>query len=301
MIKNNKKNKNIFIIDFMSFSCRFFFAQKNIIRRPILYNIFKLIKYLKNNYENLYICIALDSKNNFRKDIDNNYKKNRKKLPDELFKEIELFFELNNIINLRLFTKETYEADDVIASLVEKYNKNKKNSQNNIHIISYDKDLITILREGIFLCKFSNNQILKYSSINIKEKRNFNFNLSEFDLFLSLRGDSSDNIKGIKSIGKIAATKILNLFKKKDNFFYFLSNLDNEYKKNELKNKLNLNKTQIKNLIEKDCIIRLKHNLKLVQLKRNLYLEENLKLSEIDNTFIDKILFIENEYNLYDF
>ena len=85
-----------------------------------VYGFFKAIFDLLNN-KNLKpdaICVAFDvSHQTFRVEKYAEYKANREAMPDPMRVQMELIYEGLRAFNIPIYTKEGYEADDVIGSI----------------------------------------------------------------------------------------------------------------------------------------------------------------------------------------
>jgi 5'-3' exonuclease len=139
-------------------------------------------------------------KNNFRKEIDPQYKANRKK-PNRWISELRdyLIEYWNNS-----FAHDEYEADDLIF-----YNTQLLHEKDYI-VCSIDKDLKQI--QGLH---FDYYQLKRYdeNGEEFKVRKGFKY-MEKIDCEnllceLFLVGDACDNIKGVKGIGKAKATKII--------------------------------------------------------------------------------------------
>ena len=119
--------KKLFLIDGMALIFRSYYA---FINNPlstskgfptsaiygILTSIFKILKDENPDY----ISIAMDTqKPTFRHELFSDYKANRKKMPDDLRLQIPERNQLLKSSNINLLKKEGYEADDVIATVVD--------------------------------------------------------------------------------------------------------------------------------------------------------------------------------------
>lgn len=95
------------------------------------------------------------------------------------------------------------EADDVIASLTYLFNKDHK-----VIISSFDSDFFQLINENTSVLRYRGKASLLYNIDLFKEK--MRFEPSKYVFYKCLVGDTSDNIKGIKGIGKVRATNIVN-------------------------------------------------------------------------------------------
>ncbi len=238
--------KKLYLIDGTAFIYRAFFA---FIRNP-LYNskgqntsaifgtINSFIK-LVEDFSPEHIAISFDRKEKtFRHDITDTYKANRPPAPDELHQQVEPIKEFFAAIGLQDISKAGYEADDVIATLAEKY-KNKFD----IVIVSGDKDFAQLVEDRVTLYDPKKSTALKAENIKAK----YDVNPEQFIDYLAICGDSADNIPGVKGIGPKGASKLLNEFE----------TLDGIYE--------NLEKIQAKGILEK-----------LTQHKEDAYLSKKL-------------------------
>ncbi len=170
--------------------------------------------YKKNQKD--YIVFALESNNNFRKDIYPLYKANRVKAPDDIKEQIKVAISWIEQMGLKSISIDGYEADDIIASI----NKTMQKEQNlQIRIISSDKDLNQLIGGNTF----------RYNPKDKKEIREeqclekYGITPSQFIDYQSLVGDSSDNVPGAKQIGPQTAAPLLQEFKSLDGIY---ANLD---------------------------------------------------------------------------
>lgn len=176
-----------------------------------LYGSAKIILNLLREHNPDKLIIADESKNNFRSDLYVDYKKNRSKKPDDLRSQIKLVHEMVDLMNIKRISIDGYEADDVIASAVEKF----KNDFNEILIISSDKDLMQLVCDNVFMY----NDLLKkkYTKKEVYEK--FQVNPEQIHDYLSIVGDKSDNIPGMVGVGDKGALEILKACSSLENAF----------------------------------------------------------------------------------
>jgi 5'-3' exonuclease len=165
-------------------------VDESLVRHMILNTIRTYIKKFKESH-GPEVVIACDNKNYWRREIYPHYKANRKKARDASGHDWNTIFECLNKIRDELKTKSPYkvisvdtcEADDIIATLVQKYSATQK-----IMILSSDKDFAQ-------LQKFSNvDQFSPILKKYIKEP------LPAAQLKqMIIRGDKGDGIPNILS------------------------------------------------------------------------------------------------------
>lgn len=145
---------------------------------------------LLNKFETKEYTIALSHYKNFRKDINPNYKANRKdKKPPIVYKPLRQWVEQE----YNIFCREYLEGDDILGILAT--SKVIIKNSNKI-IVSLDKDMKTLP------CKYHNNR--NDESIIVSEQEaNYNHMLQ------TLAGDQTDNYKGLAGCGLKTAEKII--------------------------------------------------------------------------------------------
>lgn len=224
--------------------------------------LFKLLKDLEPKY--FVACFDLPE-TTFRKKMFSEYKAQRKKAPDELYNQIPMVKDVLKKFNVPIFEKSGYEGDDIIGTLTEFLTKEKDTK--NI-IVSGDMDNLQLINEKTFvyfLNKGVKNVVLCDEN-SVKEKY---CGLSPKQLidYKGLRGDSSDNIPGVKGIGEKTALDLIKEF----------GGIDNLYKKIE-NNEDNLSKKIKEKLINDKKIAFLSRELS--EIKKDVPLEIDIKSCE---------------------
>jgi len=149
---------------------------------------------LEDNYDVKEYIFFNNSRGNFRKILDKNYKANRNRLDlppllNELHEKISILYE----------TKKTYgmETDDLVAKYW--YKLTNELGRDNVLIISIDKDYKQ-LPALIYNYHYKHKCIYDIS----KEQALYNF----YEQMVI--GDSSDNVNYCKGYGKVYAKKLFN-------------------------------------------------------------------------------------------
>ncbi len=210
--------KTITIIDTFGFFFRSYFALpplRNSKGFPtgLLTGFINLIDSLKRDHNTDYIIFALDTKEkSFRHDIYPEYKANRGEAPEDLLKQLPIAIDWIGEMGFANISKDGYEADDVIATVASF----AKNRGLKVRIVSHDKDLYQLIDD---------NRVTLYDAIkkiDIDEEgclKKFGIRPKYFTNFQALLGDSSDNIPGVKGIGKVGASKLINEFHTLENIY----------------------------------------------------------------------------------
>lgn len=199
--------KSVFVIDTLLYIYRSYYAINNFSNRNYLYSVYIFFNMIKSLYYSIfpkYIIFVFDcAKDNFRNKLYPKYKSKRKKMSFDLLRYINFILNILNDIKINIVTVFGYEADDVIGSIVFKLNSIK--DKYNIYILSFDKDFIQLINDHTFLL-INKNLILNIDSIKVK----YGIFPCFFRDFISLSGDPSDNIPGIKGIGLKKASMLIN-------------------------------------------------------------------------------------------
>jgi len=164
-----------------------------------------LIKLLEDEKPDIIVC-AFDSRGpTFRHDIFKEYKAKRKKMPEELSIQIPLIREVLNSLNIESLEAEGYEADDIIATIVN----NVKESFDEIIIVSSDKDILQLVSDKIkvMAVKKGITDTVLYDTNGVVEK--YGVRPAEIKDLLALMGDASDNIPGVGGIGPKTALELV--------------------------------------------------------------------------------------------
>ncbi len=130
------------------------------------------------------------------------YKANRPAMPEELSSQIPLIKEIIACLGIPQCEKEGYEADDILATFA----REGKQWFPEVYILTSDKDILQVVDERI---KVMNP--LKKGEIYDREKiiEKFGIPPQLIPDYLSLTGDSSDNIPGVPGIGEKTARKLV--------------------------------------------------------------------------------------------
>lgn len=163
-----------------------------------------------------YIAVAFDLKApTFRHKKYSEYKGNRKKMPDELAEQLPMLKNLLDSFNIKMYSLEGYEADDILGTMAKKLESEKITPV----IVSGDRDMLQIASEIIKIripkTKGGKTETEDYYQNDVIEK--YGVTPTEFISVKALMGDASDNIPGVAGIGEKTAIKIIQQFKSVEN------------------------------------------------------------------------------------
>lgn len=160
------------------------------------------------------VFVAFDAgKQTFRHKQFDDYKGGRKPMPEEFKMQIPYIKQYLDIMNIKHFECLDYEADDLVCAYADLAN----NEENEVYIVSGDKDLLQLAKGNITVCltKKGITELEEYTESNFKEKMGFySYQVPDYK---GLVGDSSDNLPGIKGIGEKTALKLLDQYNSLEN------------------------------------------------------------------------------------
>lgn len=208
--------KTLILVDGHALAFRQFFAlertnMKNSENQPTwaVYGFFKAIFDLLSKIKPDFIAVAFDvGRQTFRVEKFEDYKANREAMPDTLRSQIGVICEGLNAFDIPIYTKEGFEADDVIGTI----SKIASDNGHNTLILTGDQDSFQLIdREGTVKVLIpTKGELVEYDWNKVYEKLGVYPN--QITDYKGLRGDTSDNIPGVKGIGEKTAQKLLNRY-----------------------------------------------------------------------------------------
>ena len=151
-----------------------------------------------------HIAIAFDvSRNTFRKELFTEYKANRAKTPDEFKSQLPLIHQVIGALKIPGLQVEGFEADDIIATLAKQGEKNDMR----VSILTGDRDTFQLVNKDITVlyARKGVSDIARMTPDAVKEK--YELTPEQYPDFAALRGDPSDNLPSIPSVGEKTAVK----------------------------------------------------------------------------------------------
>jgi len=201
----------LFLLDAFSLIFRSYWAFiHNPIRNPEGQNISAVFGFLstvlslldKHNPESF--AVVMDSPSaTFRHDMYPEYKANREKAPDDLHDQIPIIKEFLSVLGLNILISEGYEADDLMACAARRASAEGLLS----FIISADKDLMQTVTDDIHMLRPEKGEYIDIGPDQVVEK--MGVRSDQIVDYLSLIGDSADNIPGVRGIGPKTAITLL--------------------------------------------------------------------------------------------
>ena len=274
-----KKSDHFYLIDGSGYIFRAYYALPPLTRKsdglPVgavsgfCNMLFKLLEDSKSD-DNLekptHFAVIFDSaRKNFRNEIYSEYKGNRSDAPDDLIPQFEYIRQSVKAFNLPSIELINYEADDLIATYVEKI----LDLGAKVTIVSSDKDLMQLYKKGVRIYDPMKNKFINQDDVHNK----FGVTPEKVIDVQSLAGDSTDNVPGVPGIGVKTAAELINQYGTLENLLKNASKI----KQNKRRETLINNKD--------DAII----SKKLVTLKKNVPVKNKIEEFILKSVDQDKL------------
>ncbi len=146
----------------------------------------------------------------FRHEAYDNYKGTRAKTDDALIVQLQESRNIFKAFGVPIYDAPGFEADDILGTIVEKM---KKEKNLDIIIVSGDMDTLQLVddkRVQVFTLKKGLNDTVSYDEEAVLAR--FGFKPAQLPDYKGLRGDTSDNIIGVKGIGEKTAQILIENF-----------------------------------------------------------------------------------------
>lgn len=167
-----------------------------------VYGITNMLRRLLSDYEPEYIAVVFDAKGKtFRNDMYKEYKANRPPMPDDLRQQIKATHDVVKAMGLPLLIVEGVEADDVIGTLAIAASRSGIDTL----ISSGDKDMTQLIDGHVHMVDTMKDVVYDHAEV----ERKFGVGPDLIIDYLTLVGDTSDNIPGVPKVGPKTATKWL--------------------------------------------------------------------------------------------
>jgi len=175
-----------------------------------IYGVLNMLRKLHKEFPSDYSACVFDAKGKtFRNDLYPEYKANRSAMPDDLRAQIQPLHEAITAMGWPIIIQEGVEADDVIGTLC----KEASQHQFNVVVSTGDKDLAQLVNDRVTLINTMTNEKLDIEGV----KNKFGLMPSQIIDYLTLIGDTSDNVPGVEKVGPKTALKWLNEYQTLDN------------------------------------------------------------------------------------
>ena len=199
--------KTLLLVDGSSYLYRAFHALPDLRNRNneptgAVYGVLNMLRRLRKETAADYIACVFDAKGKtFRDDWYAEYKANRPSMPEELVAQIEPLHQSVRAMGWPLLMVDGVEADDVIGTLA------KQAEAKGVHTVisTGDKDITQLVSPAVRLVNTMSNENLDEKGVEEK----FGIKPGQIVDYLTLIGDSVDNVPGVEKVGPKTAVKWL--------------------------------------------------------------------------------------------
>jgi len=154
-----------------------------------------------------YLAVAVDvsgDRGTFRSQLYEPYKATRPPSPEELGPQIDRCVRTLEAMGVPVLGAEGFEADDIIATIVEQLRRERPDLE--IHIVSKDKDLQQLIDDGrVALDDPHSGTLLDEEALREK----LGVGPGQVVDLLALTGDTVDNVPGVEGVGPKTAAQLL--------------------------------------------------------------------------------------------
>ena len=222
--------KRLFLIDGHALIFKMYYA---FLRHPminskgadmsILFGFTKHILELIEKEKPTHLAIAFDPPGGtFRHEMYPEYKGTRDATPQLIIDSLEPLCELCEAMKFPVLMKKGFEADDMIGTVAKE--AEKKGFQ--VYMVTPDKDYGQLISPNIFQYKpgksGSEHEIIDVAKVC--EKYNIHKPEQVIEI-LTICGDSSDNVPGVKGVGEVGAGKLISKFGTVENIYVHIDEL----------------------------------------------------------------------------
>ncbi len=203
----NPKHPPLILVDGSSYLYRAFHALPALTTsdgRPTgaVRGVVSMVKKLLREYQPTHMAVVFDAKGKtFRDNLYEQYKATRPPMPEELAAQIEPLHEMIRALGIPVIVEEGVEADDVIGTLA----KQAREQGFDVVISTGDKDMAQLVDDHITLIDTMTDRKLDRDGVIAK----FGVPPEKIIDYLTLVGDTSDNIPGVEKVGPKTAVKWL--------------------------------------------------------------------------------------------
>lgn len=169
-----------------------------------VYGFFAKLKRVSENLKPADIIVLFDSETGIQTKVEvkPEYKATRVLNDIGMFVQLPIIKRVLELCNIKWIEPLEYEADDVIGSLAKYFSKD-----NEVYISSNDFDFAQLLTNSITLVRYIRGEIIHLTERDFLKE--WGFEPENYKDYLALKGDSSDNILGVKGVGYKTARSLI--------------------------------------------------------------------------------------------
>lgn len=208
--------KTLYIIDAHAQIFRAYFAIRGGMNSPVtgeptqaLYGMAGVLIKLFETYQPKYVAVANDMPGKtFRDELYPEYKAHRPEPPSDLISQIPKCFEMCRLFGIPVIGHSGAEADDVIATITERFTKDPTYDGFHVRVVSKDKDLEQLLSDRVEMFDIQTDTAINMNWL----MENKGIRPDQVIDLLALIGDTADNVPGVPGIGPKGAAELLKAY-----------------------------------------------------------------------------------------
>ena len=208
------RESELFLVDGNNLAYRAFFALPEELQTTdgqptnALLGFTNMLFKLLSDYQPRGVAVAWDTRPVHRKEIDAEYKADRRSMPDLLREQFPHFRPIVEAFGYRNLEFEGWEADDVIATLATRAD----GSGVKTCVVSTDRDAFQLVSENVCLMMTPRGvaDVQVYTPQRVEAR--YGIRPDQIPDFIGLKGDTSDNIPGIPGIGDKTAGQLISQY-----------------------------------------------------------------------------------------
>lgn len=192
-----------------------------------VYGFTSILLQIINTHNPDYVICAFDlPAPTFRRIKFTDYKAKRSKMDGGLAGQFGRVKEILQAMDIPIFAVEGFEADDVIGTLATQASKEGIK----VEVITGDKDLLQLVSRNIKVItpgkRFTETKVYDEDTFQAE----YGFQSQYLIEYKGLRGDTSDNIPGIKGIGEKGAKALIGQYHTLEAIYDDIDNIDKKYR-----------------------------------------------------------------------
>lgn len=208
--------ETLYVIDAYAQIFRAYYAIRNGMHSPVtsepthaVFGFTAMLIKLFGQFKPHYVVVAKDMPGpTFRDELFPEYKATRAPTPDDLIAQIPRVFEVVEAFGIPIFGNAGIEADDVIATVIQRVLDDPACADVNVRIVSKDKDLEQLICDRVAMFDIHTDALIDASAL----LANKGIAPGQVVDYLTLLGDSVDNVPGVPGVGEKTAQALIQQF-----------------------------------------------------------------------------------------
>ncbi len=234
-------NNKLIIFDGNAIMYRAFFAipplnSKDGVQINALYGLVSMLINIVENLKPTHIIFTFDEKEKtFRNELLPTYQSQRPETPSELIPQFAMAREFLTSVNIPIYSKSGYEADDVIGTIADSLQSTvdgRPLAVDEVVIVTGDRDILQLVDDSKNIKLFMPIGGLSNGKIFAEKETIERMGVTPKQIpdFKALVGDPSDNYFGIAGIGPKTAIDLLSTYTTLDGVYEHINDISGKIK-----------------------------------------------------------------------